>query len=138
MMSFVVSGTPGPNMLLVMSSSARHGPRQSLPAMAGCMTALMLMMGISAAGLGLAAGVSAVFDVLRWIGAAYLIYLGIKSWQAPIAATAEEMPPATADPPVRCSSGVSWSRPAIPRPFCSPRHSCRNSLRCRRHGCRSS
>jgi len=97
MMSFVISGTPGPNMLLVMSSSARHGLRQSLPAMAGCMTALMLMMGISAAGLGaLLQAFPAVFDVLRWIGAAYLIYLGIKSWQAPVAAAQEDMPPVTA------------------------------------------
>ena len=97
MMSFVISGTPGPNMLLVMSSSARYGPRQSLPAMAGCMTALMLMMGISAAGLGaLLQAFPSVFDALRWIGAAYLIYLGIKSWQAPVAANAEDMPPVTA------------------------------------------
>lgn len=97
MMSFVISGTPGPNMLLVMSSSARHGLRQSLPAMAGCMTALMLMMGISAAGLGaLLQAFPAVFDVLRWIGAAYLIYLGIRSWQAPVAARPEDLPPVTA------------------------------------------
>ena len=52
MMSFVVSGTPGPNMLLVMSSSAHYGMRKALPAMAGCMAALMAMMSISAAGLG--------------------------------------------------------------------------------------
>lgn len=93
MMSFVVSGTPGPNMLLVMSSSARHGVRQSLPAMAGCMTALMAMMGISAAGLGaLLQAFPAVFDLLRWMGAAYLIYLGVRSWRAPVAAGLEDMP----------------------------------------------
>jgi threonine/homoserine/homoserine lactone efflux protein len=94
MMSFVVSGTPGPNMLLVMSSSARHGMRQALATMAGCMTALIAMMCISAAGLGaLLQAFPAVFDALRWTGAAYLIYLGIKSWRAPVAANLEALPP---------------------------------------------
>lgn len=94
MMSFVVSGTPGPNMLLVMSSSARHGMRRALATMAGCMAALVAMMCISAAGLGaLLQAFPAVFDTLRWTGAAYLIYLGIKSWRAPVAANLEALPP---------------------------------------------
>jgi threonine/homoserine/homoserine lactone efflux protein len=97
MMSFVVSGTPGPNMLLVMSSSAHYGMRKALPAMAGCMAALMAMMGISAAGLGaLLQAFPAVFDALRWMGAAYLIYLGVKSWRAPVAASTEDLPPMAA------------------------------------------
>jgi threonine/homoserine/homoserine lactone efflux protein len=97
MMSFVVSGTPGPNMLLVMSSSARYGVRQSLPVMAGCMTALMAMMGVSAAGLGaLLQAFPAVFDLLRWMGAAYLVYLGVRSWRAPVAVRLDDMPPVTA------------------------------------------
>jgi threonine/homoserine/homoserine lactone efflux protein len=93
MMSFVVSATPGPNMLLVMSSSARHGVRSALAAMAGCMTALMAMMAISAAGLGaLLQAFPAVFDTLRWTGAAYLVYLGVKSWRAPALDAASSAP----------------------------------------------
>jgi threonine/homoserine/homoserine lactone efflux protein len=53
--------------------------------MAGCMTALLAMMSISAAGLGaLLQMFPAVFDALRLAGAAYLAYLGIKSWRAPV------------------------------------------------------
>jgi threonine/homoserine/homoserine lactone efflux protein len=85
MMTFVVSATPGPNMLLVMSSSARLGFRAAVATMAGCMTALLAMMSISAAGLGaLLQAFPSVFDVLRWAGAAYLAYLGIKSWRSPV------------------------------------------------------
>ena len=99
MMSFDVCGTPGPNMLMVMSSSARHGVRPALAAMAGCMTALMAMMCISAAGLGaLLQAFPAVFDALRWIGAAYLVYLGIKSWRAPVEASLEQAPVAAVSP----------------------------------------
>lgn len=85
LMSFVVSATPGPNMLLVLSMSARHGLRSAIATMAGCMTALLTMMSISAAGLGaLLQMFPAVFDALRLVGAAYLAYLGIKCWRAPV------------------------------------------------------
>jgi threonine/homoserine/homoserine lactone efflux protein len=83
--TFFVSATPGPNMLLVMSSSARFGFRASLATMAGCLTALLAMLSISAAGLGaLLHAFPAVFDALRWTGAAYLVYLGIRTWRAPL------------------------------------------------------
>jgi len=84
-MTFVVSATPGPNMLFVMSISARHGLRPAVLAMAGCMTALLIMMSLSAAGLGaLLQSFPAVFDALRLGGAAYLAYLGVKCWRAPV------------------------------------------------------
>ena len=87
-MTFVVSATPGPNMLLIMSISARHGLKTAVTAMVGCMTALLAMMSISAAGLGaLLQAFPAVFDALRLAGAAYLAYLGIKCWRAPVHAT---------------------------------------------------
>jgi threonine/homoserine/homoserine lactone efflux protein len=83
--TFFVSATPGPNMLLVMSSSARFGFRASLATMAGCLTALLAMLSISAAGLGaLLQAFPAIFDALRWLGAAYLVYLGIRTWRAPL------------------------------------------------------
>lgn len=85
LMTFVVSATPGPNMLLVLSNSARFGLRAATASMMGCMTALLAMMSISAAGLGaLLQMFPAVFDALRLAGAAYLAYLGIKSWRAPV------------------------------------------------------
>lgn len=84
-MTFVVSATPGPNMLLIMSVSARHGLRASVMAMLGCMTALLAMMSISAAGMGAVLQSSPqVFEALRLAGAAYLAYLGIKVWRAPV------------------------------------------------------
>ena len=84
-MTFVVSATPGPNMLLIMSVSARHGVRASVMAMLGCMTALLAMMSISAAGMGAVLQNSPqVFEALRLAGAAYLAYLGIKVWRAPV------------------------------------------------------
>ena len=69
-MAFVVSATPGPNMLLVMSHSARFGWRAAVATMCGCMTALLAMMCISAAGMGaLLQAFPTVFDTLRLVGA---------------------------------------------------------------------
>lgn len=99
LMTFVVSATPGPNMLLVMSTSARLGLRAAVATMAGCMTALLIMMSISAAGLGaLLQAFPTVFDALRLAGAAYLAYLGIKSWRAPVADQVADSLPAAAAP----------------------------------------
>jgi threonine/homoserine/homoserine lactone efflux protein len=84
-MTFVVSATPGPNMMFVMSISARHGIRAAVVAMLGCMTALLAMMSVSAAGLGaLLQTFPTVFEALRLTGAAYLAYLGVKCWRAPV------------------------------------------------------
>ncbi len=93
LMTFVVSATPGPNMLLVMSVSARHGLRAAVAAMLGCMAALLIMMGISAAGLGaVLQSFPAVFDALRLAGAAYLAYLGVKCWRARVDDTSPDQP----------------------------------------------
>ena len=84
-MTFVVSATPGPNMLLVMSHSARFGLHAAVATMCGCMTSLLAMMSISAAGMGaLLHAFPAVFDALRLTGAAYLAYLGVQGWRAPV------------------------------------------------------
>ena len=80
-MTFVVSATPGPNMLLVMSHGARSGLRAAVLTMAGCRSALLCMMSLSAAGLGaLLTHFPMGFDALRYLGAAYLAYLGYKLW----------------------------------------------------------
>lgn len=84
-MTFVVSATPGPNMMLVMNHSARFGVRAALATMAGCMVVLLAMMSASAAGLGAVLHASpTVFEVMRLAGAAYLAYLGVMSWRAPV------------------------------------------------------
>lgn len=84
--TFFVSAAPGPNMLLILNQSVRHGFRHSIAGMMGCMAALLLMLSTSAAGAGLILMRSDVlFDTLRYAGAGYLIYLGWKVWRAPVA-----------------------------------------------------
>ena len=71
--------TPGPSHLLMLSNSAAHGFKRSLATVAGDLTANLLQM--LAAGLGLAA-LLAVYGnallVIKWLGVAYLIWLGVR------------------------------------------------------------
>ena len=78
---FLLSATPGPNMLHVLSRSVTFGLRRSLPAMAGCLTGLVAALAASAAGLSAVLTASPMlFDLIRYAGVAYLLYLGIRAW----------------------------------------------------------
>lgn len=91
---FLVSATPGPNMLHVMSQSIAHGPRRALAAMAGLMSAVLLCLTASALGLGALLKTSPLlFDVLRYAGVAYLIWLGVKAWRAQVTTGEEGISP---------------------------------------------
>ena len=90
---FLISATPGPNMLHVMAQSIAHGPRKALATMAGLMSAVLLCLIASALGLGALLKASPrLFDVLRYAGVAYLLYLGVKAWRAPIGGAVEARP----------------------------------------------
>src|ERR1700754_2164102 len=94
---FLLCGTPGPNMLHVMTRSIRFGFRRSLAAMAGCYSAILLVLSASAAGLtALLMAVPGAFEILRYAGVAYLIWLGVKAWRgddAPVDIGAGELAP---------------------------------------------
>jgi threonine/homoserine/homoserine lactone efflux protein len=82
---FLISATPGPNMLHVMVQSIHHGPRV-LFSMAGLMSAVLLCLVASALGLGALLKASrGLYEVLRYAGVAYLVWLGIKAWRPPAA-----------------------------------------------------
>jgi len=88
--TFFISATPGPNMLLILSQSVRFNIHSAVWGALGCLTALLLMQTASAAGLGvLLRSAPAVFDFLRWGGAIYLVYLGVRIYRAPVKAKAD-------------------------------------------------
>lgn len=80
----LIASTPGPNVLYVTTRSIRFGLRAGAVAMVGCLLALVLMLVGSVAGLSaLLIALPMAFDMLRYLGAAYLIWLGIQTWRAP-------------------------------------------------------
>jgi threonine/homoserine/homoserine lactone efflux protein len=84
--SAVLLAIPGPTVLLVISYALGHGRRSAGSTVAGVALGDFTAMTASLAGLGaLLATSAALFTALKWIGAAYLIYLGVKLWRAPVA-----------------------------------------------------
>lgn len=79
-----LSLTPGPNGLLVLTHGMRFGWRRTLPTAVGGVAGFMLLVAASIGGLGMLLTTSQrAFEIAKWIGAAYLVYLGIRTWRAP-------------------------------------------------------
>jgi threonine/homoserine/homoserine lactone efflux protein len=74
---------PGPTILLVVSYALGQGWRSALPMAVGVALGDFTAMTLSILGVGALLATSAtVFTLLKWVGAAYLVWLGIKLWQA--------------------------------------------------------
>ncbi|AWC22541.1 Homoserine/homoserine lactone efflux protein [Aminobacter sp. MSH1] len=81
--SAVLLVIPGPTILLVVSYALGQGWRTALPMAVGVALGDFTAMTLSMLGIGaLLAASATVFTIVKWIGAAYLIYLGIKLFRA--------------------------------------------------------
>ncbi|MGX9353801.1 LysE family translocator [Roseobacteraceae bacterium S113] len=100
---FAINVAFGPNNLMAMTNSAQHGMRFAVTAAVGRLLAFAPMILISALGLGVLLATSAVvFTVAKVIGAAYLVYLGIRLLRAP--------PPDTSAGEVAAGMGLAFRR----------------------------
>lgn len=95
--SIVLLLIPGPTVLLVVSYALTQGRKVAVAMAAGVALGDFTAMTLSLAGLGaLLLASASLFTVLKWIGAAYLIYLGIRLWRAkPVLPEAVEAAPRT-------------------------------------------
>jgi homoserine/homoserine lactone efflux protein len=87
-LGFVAASTililiPGPNVSLIVANSIAHGTRYGLFTVAGTSSAIVVQLALTALGLTAALGTLAGwFEWIRWVGVAYLLYLGIRHWAA--------------------------------------------------------
>ncbi|MBF0377679.1 MAG: LysE family transporter [Desulfamplus sp.] len=87
-LAFVIATTimialPGPSVFLTVSHSISFGWQRALSTVSGATMGIAVQLLVAAIGMtSLLNVVSEAFEWLRWIGAAYLIYLGIRQWQS--------------------------------------------------------
>ncbi len=86
---------PGPNVALIVANSVAHGARFGLLTVAGTSSAVVVHLTLTVLGASaVLALLAASFDWLRWLGVAYLVWLGIAAWRAPAIDLAQVRPQA--------------------------------------------
>jgi threonine/homoserine/homoserine lactone efflux protein len=92
LITFVLVIAPGPIVTLVVTTGATRGVRPALATVGGTTLGNALLLAAIALGLSwVLANALILFEVMRWAGAAYLIYLGVQAWRG--AAKAAAAPP---------------------------------------------
>lgn len=87
----VAAVTPGADFACVLRESVMHGRRSGIAAAVGVGSAILVHVAYTVLGIGLVVAHSVVaFTIVKWAGAAYLVWLGVKSLRAP--------PPVLPDP----------------------------------------
>jgi len=81
--SIILSLSPGSGAINTMTTAMNHGYRGAAASIAGLQTGLAIHIVLVGVGLGTLFSRSVLaFEVLKWAGAAYLIWLGIQQWRA--------------------------------------------------------
>ena len=79
-----LSLTPGPNGLLALTHGALYGVRRTVSTIAGGALGFTIIIALSLFGIGaLLAASAGLLTVLKWVGGAYLVWLGIQVWRSP-------------------------------------------------------
>jgi len=85
---------PGPIVTLLIANGLRHGTRAALTNIAGVQAGMVIVVGVLAVGLtSLMATMGYWFDWVRFAGAAYLVWLGIKLVRSPVEGIKDDAPP---------------------------------------------
>ena len=80
--AILIAVSPGPGAALSMSAGLRHGQFGAFPAIFGLQAALLIQLAIVGMGLGAVLAASATaFAVVKFAGAAYLVWLGVQKWR---------------------------------------------------------
>jgi threonine/homoserine/homoserine lactone efflux protein len=93
--TIVIVMVPGPTVTLVVASGMRHGARAALLNVAGTLAGVALVFAV--VGIGLASAIAAMgdwFEYIRFVGAAYLVWIGIQMLLARGGPAEDAAPPA--------------------------------------------
>jgi homoserine/homoserine lactone efflux protein len=82
--TIILSLSPGPGVFSSISSGLHHGFRLGVWNGVGMQLANLVLMAIVALGLGaILLASETLFSIVKWVGVAYLVYLGVVTWRAP-------------------------------------------------------
>ncbi|KNY13794.1 RhtB family transporter [Shinella sp. SUS2] len=80
---FVFAASPGPDNMTIVARTISHGAASGIAYGAGTVAGILIFLTLAAFGLSvIAAEMSVVMTILRYAGAAYLVWMGVKLWTA--------------------------------------------------------
>jgi homoserine/homoserine lactone efflux protein len=83
--SWAISVSPGAGAVAAMNAGLTHGFKRGYITTIGLILGIMTQLVLVSVGLGaLVAGSSLAFEVVKWFGVAYLVWLGVAQWRAPL------------------------------------------------------
>ena len=117
LLAFVPAGlalnlTPGADMMFCLRQGLRSGPRAAIAASAGISLGAFVHAGLAGLGLGaLVATVPGTFEVIRWVGVAYLLWLAVQTLRQ--AGQAGDVPTSTPARAFRAGLLVNLTNPKV-------------------------
>ncbi len=129
LLMFIAAGwllnlTPGPDVLYIVSNALRSGTRAGIVAGLGITAGCFVHIFAAAVGVGaLLAASATAFTVLKWVGAAYLLWMGVRmllsrpsgNGGSAAAIAAAQAAPAVAVPPSKVFLGGFWTNALNPK-----------------------
>ena len=101
--SWAISLSPGAGAVAAMSAGLNHGFRRGYLTTIGLVAGIWTQLAVVGAGLGaVVAASSTAFQVVKWVGVAYLVWLGVQQWRAP----ARPLTAAAGAAPVRARDAI--------------------------------
>lgn len=98
--AWLISRSPGAGAISCMAAGMRYGYARAAWNIAGLQAGILFVLAIVAAGLGaIIAASTTLFAVVKGLGAAYLVWLGLQQWRAPAAPPADATAPGAAGTP---------------------------------------
>lgn len=89
--AILISVSPGAGAVNTMSNGLRYGVKRSLPAILGLQLGYGAQIVLVGAGVGaIVASSTTALTVIKWVGVAYLVWLGIQKWREPVMEAVEE------------------------------------------------
>lgn len=90
---WLISLSPGPGAISCLSAGLRSPYRTAVWNVAGLIAGILTLVSVVAAGIGALLAASLVaFTAVKWLGAGYLVYLGVQQWRAPVRPVDAEAP----------------------------------------------
>ncbi|MGS2718167.1 LysE family translocator [Eionea flava] len=92
LVAFITILSPGPGILLTLTNALRYGFKGATGSILGIAVGSFIVAGVSATSVGVILATSTMaFSIMKYIGAAYLIYMGVKLWRsAPVTFSNQE------------------------------------------------